>query len=114
MKVLVTGGRHFADFDHVCRTLDKIHKDLKITLLIEGGATGADRLARRWAVGSQVPVQTFEANWARYRGRAGLVRNCQMLREGKPDMVVAFQGNTGTHHMMKIAEDAVLPVFKMW
>jgi hypothetical protein len=43
--VLVTGGRDYADADKIAETLSKIAPDV----VLEGGQTGADQLARRWA-----------------------------------------------------------------
>lgn len=91
MKVLVCGGRDFDDMDLVERTLDAID----VTEIIEGGAQGADRLAREWAEFRRVPVRTFKADWKRYGRGAGPQRNQQMLDEGQPDLVVAFPRRKG-------------------
>ncbi|MES1265398.1 MAG: SLOG family protein, partial [Variovorax sp.] len=84
------------------------------TLLIEGGATGADNLARRWAIARGIAVATYRADWDRYQHRAVPVRNAQMLREGHPELVVAFKGGRGTAHMVTIAAAALVPVLKTW
>ena len=106
MRVLVCGGRNYYNFLYACLKLDEIHAKTPITLIIEGGANGADRLARRWAIVEGVPYETHEANWTRYRQLAGSERNTRMLREGKPDLVVAFPGGKGTRHMVTIATEA--------
>lgn len=111
MRLLVTGGRDFTDRAFAWKILDKIHARRQVTLLMEGGATGADHHAREWAKNRSVPHQTFDANWERYGNHAGRVRNAQMLREGRPQLVVAFAGGTGTRHMRRIAHEAGLPVF---
>src|SRR5689334_16403693 len=50
VRVLVTGGRDYDDAELVFRTLDQIHIDTPITLIIEGACpTGADAHARAWA-----------------------------------------------------------------
>lgn len=45
MKVLVCGGRDYADREAVAAVLKDIHLRHGISVVIEGGATGADRLA---------------------------------------------------------------------
>ena len=114
MKILVTGGRGYNDAAYLFWILDKIHAKRTIDLIIEGGATGADRLARAWAIRSSVLYQPYPANWERYGLRAGHVRNHAMLRESKPDVVVAFKGGKGTAHMVRIAKEAGVRVFETY
>ena len=102
MKVLVCGGRDFDDAALVEKTLDAT----EVTEIIEGGAKGADRLARQWAESREIPVRTFKADWRRYGRGAGPKRNEQMLDEGEPDLVVAFPGGSGTESMMRLARAA--------
>jgi hypothetical protein len=124
-KVLVTGGRKYANQTHMWRVLDKlwiIHPDI---FIIHGDATGADRLADSWAVVrlGMDRVKRFPAKWAvtddtpKWRVRwdkggnpydmlAGADRNQQMLDEGLPDMVLAFPGGSGTRDMLRRAKYA--------
>ena len=106
MRVLVCGGRDFDDMAMVERVLGEV----EITELIEGGAKGADTLARTWAKDNEIPVRTFKADWGRYRKGAGPIRNRQMIDEGKPDLVVAFPGGSGTANMIGLARAAGLPL----
>ena len=112
MRVLVCGGRGFADFDGLAAALRKIDNARRITLLIEGGASGADALARRWAEGRGIPVKTFKADWQLWGKAAGPIRNQWMLEQGKPDIVVAFPGGKGTADMVRRAQEAMVPVRK--
>jgi hypothetical protein len=113
MKVLVCGGRHFADAALCKRTLDALHVGTPITCLIEGGARGADELAGAWAMARGVRQRTFEADWRRDGVSAGPIRNQAMLREGDPDLVVAFPGGAGTAHMISIARRAGVRVIEV-
>lgn len=99
MKVLVCGGRDFDDMALVERTLDA----LDVTEIIEGGAKGADALAKTWAEARGVTVRTFQPDWKRFGRGAGPKRNQQMLDEGKPDLVLAFPGGSGTENMVRLA-----------
>lgn len=67
MKLLACGGRAFNDCDFVFATLDRIHSQRPITLLIEGGQTGADTWARQWAMSRGVPRETERAEWRKYK-----------------------------------------------
>ena len=97
-----------------------------VAVIIEGGATGADRLAAMWARGSGVELQTFRVNWSDlshpdadirklpggklYDAAAGPRRNQRMIDEGKPDLVVAATGGRGTADMLSRARAAGIPV----
>lgn len=114
MKVLVTGGREYNKVAFLSDVLTQLHVKRPITLMIEGKATGADTLAWAWAEALGIEHSRFEAHWKRYGGNAGRVRNCRMLRESRPDLVVAFQGHKGTRHMVSIAEAAGVPCVLTW
>jgi YspA, cpYpsA-related SLOG family len=100
MRVVVTGGRYYADQGHVWSVLDAIHIRTPISILMHGGATGADALAAAWAVVRNVPVEEFKADWKKYGKSAGPRRNHAMLEYGDPDLVVAFPGHDGTADMI--------------
>jgi CubicO group peptidase (beta-lactamase class C family) len=112
MKILVCGGRDYENVSAVRHALTALHVKNPISLIIEGAALGADRLAREWAEISGVPVQTFEAEWKRYGRRAGPLRNKRMLDEGRPDGVVAFPGGAGTANMIDLANACRVKVWR--
>jgi hypothetical protein len=112
MRVLVCGGRDFQDDAALVRVLDELHAERPFTLLIHGAARGADRMAGSWAAARGIPCQAFPADWERLQRRAGPERNGRMLREGRPDLVVAFPGGTGTADMVRRAGTAGVPVSK--
>lgn len=111
MKVLVCGGRDFNDSLTLGSWLGGIHKTNRpITLLIEGGGRGADYMTRKFAEWQGIPVKTFPAEWDRHGKAAGPIRNKQMLDEGRPDLVVAFEGGRGTANMVAQAKAAGIKV----
>jgi hypothetical protein len=110
MKLLVCGGRDYTDRDAAFHVLDEAHSEFKVTLVIHGAARGADRLAGEWARARSIPVQEFPANWTQHDKAAGYIRNEQMLREGRPQLVLALPGGRGTAHMVQIAKKAGVPV----
>ena len=50
MRVLVCGGRNYNNYSRVKEVLEGL--DPKPTVIIEGGAFGADTMAYNWAVSS--------------------------------------------------------------
>jgi hypothetical protein len=113
MRILVCGGRDYLDTQHIHRTLDRVHAKHGITLLIEGGARGADARARAWAINRRIPFVTVEADWDAYGLAAGHIRNTRMLDEHQPEAVVAFPGGRGTADMVKQAQQAGVPVWRV-
>lgn len=96
MKVLVCGGRKYDDAAKVDAVLSKLHAEAGIERVIEGGAKGADYLARQWALSNGVISSVFFADWENQGSFAGPARNQRMLDEGQPDLVIAFPGGRGT------------------
>lgn len=114
MRVLVCGGRKFSDRELLYKILNIIHNGIKggITTIIHGGATGADSIAGDWSVNVlKKEAEVYLANWNMHKTAAGPIRNRKMLKEGKPDIVVAFPGGSGTADMIKIATAAGVKVF---
>lgn len=104
MRVLVCGSRHFNDAE----LMEDILKQYNITVLIEGEARGADTLGRLYAERHGIPVEKYPAKWEEHGKRAGPIRNSQMLKEGKPDLVIAFLApdSRGTKNMIDQARKA--------
>lgn len=110
-RVLVCGGRNYQNMREVTRVLDGLAP--QPTLIIHGGAFGADSCASEWASKRGLPELRFAADWDRYGRAAGPIRNQKMLDEGKPDLVVAFPGGTGTADMVRRAEAAGVRVIEV-
>lgn len=111
MRLLVCGGRDYADQAALNNVLDGIHAAQAVTVLIEGGSKGADRFARMWAQARSIPVLTFSAGWREYGASAGPIRNARMLEQGRPDICVAFPGGKGTDDMVAKAAGAGIRVY---
>ncbi len=110
MKVLVCGGRKFEDFSAVDTVLEALHKAKSITMIIQGGADGADSLAWDWAYMNNIPCLRVPALWHKHGKSAGFIRNKLMLTLGKPDLVVAMPGGIGTAMMVDLATKAGIEV----
>lgn len=118
-RALICGGRNWNDEELTFEALDILHRKRPFSVVIHGAASGADTLAGRWAKSKGIPVQEFPADWrpAHLGGRtdrgAGYKRNLTMLHDGKPDIVIAFPGGSGTRHMMNSAMKAAVPVIDL-
>lgn len=97
MNVVITGGRDFNNRDLLFRVLDEIHDDRPITLIRNGGMTGADALSSRWAYERKVDTECVGALWGQYGSKAGPLRNEWMLSR-PTDILVAFPGGRGTRN----------------
>lgn len=108
MRVLVCGGRDYDDATAVWDALDGLFRESKHDCMkvIQGGATGADRLARVWCLHHSVPYDNYPADWKIQGRTAGPLRNQRMLDEGRPDIVLAFPGGKGTADMVRRARVA--------
>ena len=105
-KVLVCGGRDFANAHALFYYLDYLNATRPITCIVHGGAKGADTLAGQWAQSRNVSVEVYPAEWKKYGKAAGPMRNKRMLEEAKPNYVVAFPGGPGTKNMVRLAREA--------
>jgi hypothetical protein len=109
-RVLVCGGRDYADRDHIWNTLCAIDAECRIEVVIHGCATGVDSEGMIWAQTTGKKHAPFKADWRNYGPGAGPMRNQRMLDEGKPDLVIAFPGGRGTADMVRRAKAAGVEV----
>ncbi len=114
-RVLVCGGRDFSDFEYLCTVMDRYNPEgFPVSVEIcQGGARGADNLAKLWASLRDVRCIEYPADWVTHGKAAGHIRNQQMLDDFGPQIVVAFPGGRGTDDMIRRAEKAGVPVLKV-
>ena len=102
MRVLVCGGRYYQQRDMVWLALDMLHAERGVSVVVHGGATGADSLAGAWAL----HVGLLEERYEILPGEGGFRRNTRMLACSRPDLVVHFPGGNGTRDMVMKASAA--------
>lgn len=114
MKVVVCGSRDADDEAFVWHTLDELHRRFRFVELMQGGCRGVDALAKRWAKRQRPYVWDNEekADWNQHGKAAGPIRNAKMVAWG-PDLVIAFPGGSGTADMVRQAEAAKIPVYRV-
>ncbi|MEQ8165829.1 MAG: DUF2493 domain-containing protein [Alphaproteobacteria bacterium] len=113
MKVLVCGSSAFRDQIAVFRELDKLHADQAITLVINGGARGADYFSSQWAKERNVALKVFKADWKQFGDRAVFRLNGDMLTEARPELILAFPGGDVTADLIMRADHAGITVVKV-
>lgn len=115
MKVVITGSRDYPNPRRLFDYLNKFHEKFGITLLIHGGARGADRQSLSWAITRGIKWIEYAADWQTYGKAAGGQRNQQMINQ-KPDAVIAFftdpqNPSPGTSDCVARAKKAAIPVY---
>lgn len=124
LVIAVTGGRNYGltkRGDPIARrreaederaTLVMTLNALKPVLVLHGGATGADELARQWCLKNRVAYVEYMPNFAKHGSPAAYhVRNRDMIddlkRYRKRDTeiaLVAFPGGNGTKSTTELAK----------
>lgn len=101
MKLGIVGSRDFNDYEFLKKSLESVKN--KVTLVVSGGAKGADSLGERWANENNIPVKIFLPDWNKHGKSAGYKRNVQIVDES--DWIVAYQVNNskGTQHSINLA-----------
>ena len=92
--------------------MEDVLKQWNISTIIEGEARGADTLARRYGERHGINIEKYPADWELYGRRAGPIRNGRMLKEGTPELVVAFlaKDSRGTQNMIDQSRKAGIEV----
>jgi hypothetical protein len=95
--VVITGSRSWNNREPILQALCSLPKD---TLVVHGGASGADSMAGEVAEGFGLEVAVIKADWKKHGKRAGPIRNIEMLETFKPNKVIAFWDgeSRGTRH----------------
>jgi hypothetical protein len=114
--VLISGDRDWYNVKLIREWLKKL-KSEGFDTIIEGEARGADIISRMSGedLGFKIldrdsKTKGFPAEWNKYHRAAGPIRNSEMLKVGKPELVVAFHNSIetskGTKNMINQAVKA--------
>ena len=109
--LIVCGGRDFgnAAFENDCieQTIAKFKLQKNDTVIMSGGATGADTIALEWAHANEWNAMRVPAKWNDMGKSAGMARNIEMLElamrmraSGDAIIVLAMPGGIGTSAMI--------------
>ena len=127
--VAVTGGRDYKPTRDELNELLDLLIDLRATKLVHGDARGVDRevagWVRLWSGQGLLDVdgnRQVELPIVAYYVRedldgpwpaAGMRRNTRMLKDAKPQLLVAFRGGCGTEGCKKAAKRLKVPVYEI-
>lgn len=109
VRIVVTGGRNYANYEALFAALDRMQP----VAIATGCAAGADALVRLWCIHRGRDCAMFAADWKKYGRSAGPRRNRAMLDEFMPDVVIAFKGGRGTEDCIRAAQDRGIPVLRV-
>lgn len=114
MKVAIAGGRDFNDYKLLLNTILMCFREYMILqglILISGGASGADSLAKRFAIDYKLRFSEYLPEWKKYGKSAGFIRNQTIV--DNCDMVLAFWDgeSRGTADTIAKAKKVKKPTF---
>lgn len=114
MKVLICGDRNWKDRMKIRFRLQQLLDEVEeFFTIIEGGARGADTIAREEAERLGIRFEEVPADWSQYGRAAGPIRNAAMLSM-QPSLVIAFHSDLlhskGTMDMVRRARQANIEV----
>ena len=104
MKLAIIGSRTYNNFEELEYRINSIFDISKISLIISGGAAGADSLGEKFALKYNIPTKIYYPDWKNLGKSAGFVRNINIIKVC--DILIAFwDGNSkGTKHSLDLAE----------
>lgn len=102
MNIAIIGSRSFNDYEKASEALQKLPR---ASLIISGGAVGADKTAEELAAAFSIPIKIYRPDWDKHGKSAGFVRNHDIIKAA--DHVLAFWDGVskGTAHSLRLARD---------
>jgi hypothetical protein len=113
MRIIVSGGRSHCDLELVQRELTKLHLRMPIDVVIHGCCGARAGAIEHWARLQGLGVVRYPPNWERFGHRGEILRNSFMLKDSRPDLVVAFPGGHGTADLVQRARNAGVMVLEI-
>lgn len=109
MKLLVAGSRTYLDYGVIARVLDESIEDFGDVEIIHGGARGVDHLAKQYCKDRNLAAIEMKADWARYKKRAGSIRNGEMAKAADHAILFWDGKSSGTKDMLTKMQQAQKP-----
>lgn len=117
-NLLICGSRGFLTKHNLLRILlplltDKtlVNFNIKARLIIiEGGAKGADRVARDVAIQLGLTYKTFNADWDTHGKSAGYIRNAEMVNISHGTIALYDGVSKGTKHSINLSTKKGIPI----
>ena len=116
MKLIIAGCRDFNDRKLIYEGIDTFIEECGVPdVIIEGGASGVDRIAGDYARENDIPLMVFPADWNKYGRAAGPIRNGEMVKHGTHLLAFWDGKSRGTKNMIETAKKhgLVVGVYKL-
>lgn len=90
MKIAIIGSRTFNNYELLRQSLDEFsfEANVNISLIVSGGAKGADILGERYAQENNIETMIFLPDWEKHGKSAGFIRNQFIINNA--DFAIAF------------------------
>ena len=110
-KLALVGSRNFTDYARFVTDVDKwcTAQNIRPTVIISGGAKGADALAERYAAERAIELCVFKADWSKGRS-AGPARNTLIVEACTHMYAFPSKTGRGTQDSMRKANAANKPI----
>lgn len=113
MKIGVVGSRRFSDYPLMRKALDKFGK---CSMIISGGAKGADMLAQQYAQEHGLPILIRYPNYSKFGRKAPLVRNVLIAQDCATDesgimFAFPFHDSNGSWHVINHARNYGVKIY---
>ena len=109
MKLAIVGTRSFTNYEAFVREVERILSERKLTptVIVSGGAKGADTLAERYAKDKSLALEVYKPDW-KHKG-AGKERNKRIVESA--DFMIAFWDfeSRGTQHTITLWRKTLKP-----
>lgn len=101
-RIGIVGSRDFFDYKLMKKIIDRYKG--KISIIVSGGASGADILAINYAKENNIKWKVHSADWNKYGRAAGFIRNELIVKDS--DGIIAFwdQKSRGTANTLDLAK----------
>ena len=110
MKLAVVGCREFVDFEKLSKILDAEHAKTPISVVVSGGAKGADSMAEEWAKSRGLETLIFLPEWKKYGRAAAIARNRQIIDSSEKCIAFWNDACRGTRSSIELAKKKGIPV----
>ena len=98
MELLITGSRKFDNYEALKNAIEVVEnlQNKKITILLHGGAIGADTLAQKWADENNIPTQIIKPDYKNHQNKiAPLIRNQELVKMADCTLALYEKNRTG-------------------
>lgn len=108
MRTIIAGSRSATDIMDLYLLLNEI--DFIPSVVLCGGANGADTLGEVYARSKKITIEYYYPDWELHGKRAGILRNMAMGDNAEALLALWNEESRGTKHMIEYARSKNLIV----